>query len=469
MAKKGKAAASPKSIRSSKPAKAKAKGRPAGAPVASGKYAKLVAQVGSDSLETRLAAIRELAATRDKAAIPGLIEGLKDKNEDVVKAVVQGLGEHGEAAIPDLIDALRNKSWSVRRNAAKVLVRLGKASLDAIVDAMYSDDEDVQFWASEVLTEFGEEGLDRFLGILETGSQSNRLCAIAALGKIGSARAVPALIEQLANEAWAVRRAASDALWEIGEPAVPDLIKSLTHANTDVQFWAIQALGEIADSRAVPALVKKLKGVRTEEERITLIKALGEIADPVATDTLIKELGHKSWFVRRAAGEALWTVGPAAVEKLIEALANKNVDVRYWACKVLGEMQASEAVEPMIELLADKEWSIRSGAAYALGEIGDERAGEALLKHLEDPHEIVRKNVVIALGQIGDAKAIRSSEAALDDKSEWVRRYAAETLEKIKDKKSEGGEGAPDTCADCGSKAQPGWKFCPGCGSSLAG
>lgn len=428
------------------------------APKASPKLAKLAKQLESEDTGIRLKAVKEIASSGGSDTIPGLLEALKDKNEDVVMVALQSLGELGEAAIPSLIEALRNKSWAVRRNAAKALVRMGRRSLDAIVEAMYSDDEDVQFWASEVLAEFGEEGLDRFLEILEKGSQANRLCAISALGKIGSVRAVPALVQQLGHEAWAVRRAASDALWEIGEPAVPSLIEALDDASSDVQFWSIQALGEIADARAVPALVKKLKASESEEERINIIKAMGEIADPKATDTLIGELGQKSWFVRRAAGEALWTVGPAAVPKLVKGLASKNVDVRYWACKVLGEMQASEAVLPIIELLDDKEWSIRSGAAYALGEMGDERAGEALLKHLEDPNEIVRKNVVIALGQIGDAKAIRSSEAALGDKSEWVRRYAAESLEKIKDKKSDPASGG---CGECGFAIQPGWRFCP--------
>jgi HEAT repeat protein len=154
------------------------------------------------------------------------------------------------------------------------------------------------------------------------------------------------------------------------------------------------------------------------------------------------------------------------VDKLIKALKHKNVDVRYWACKVLGEMQAGEAVIPIVALLEDKEWSIRSGAAYALGEIGDEAAGEALLENLEDPNEIVRKNVVIALGQIGDAKAIRSSsESALGDQSEWVRRYAAKSLEKIKEK---GDEEVATDCSACGHLIEEAWKFCPGCGLDLS-
>jgi HEAT repeat protein len=349
-----------------------------------------------------------------------------------------------------------------------VLVRIGDQALTEIVKAMYSDDEDVQFWAGEVLSEFGEKAIDHFLDLLEKGSQSSKICAIKALGKTGSEKAVQPLILQLSSESWSVRKAAAEALWEVGEPAVDPLVKCLASNNPDQQYWAIQVLGEIGDPRGVQPLIEKLKSEVQEEKRISCIKALGEIEDPAAIDALIDQLGHSSWFVRRAAGEALWQIGPAAVGDLIRALKNDNVDVRYWASKVLGEMQAKEAVEPLMVLMEDPEWSIRSGAAYSLGEIGDERAAETLLKFLEDPNEIVRKNVVIALGQIGDAKAIRSSEQALEDESEWVRRYAAETLDKIKDKRLDMEQQGKKTCDTCRVQMDAGWKFCPSCGAQQA-
>ena len=425
-------------------------------------------QLKSNNTEDRKKAIRDLCKCTDEGSIEMLIRVLADDNEDVVAGAIKALCERGDESIQGLIDALKDPSWTIRKNASKALVRMGKKSLDPIIEAMRSDDEDVQFWAGEVLSEFGEEGLEKFLEILDKGSQSSKLCAIGALGKIGSDRAVDPLLSQLASDSWTIRKAAAEALWEIGQPAVTLLIRQLDAGNPDVQFWAIQILGEIGDESAVAPLIEKLRDdSQNEEKKISIIKALGEIEDPSAISELINQLGSSSWFVRRAAGEALWQIGPPAINELISALHHNNVDVRYWCSKVLGEMQAREAIDHLIGLLDDKEWSIRSGAAYALGEIGDDRAAEALMKFLEDPNEIVRKNVVIALGQIGDAKAIQSSTQALDDESEWVRRYAAETLEKLKEKKIDHQLAAGQTCLDCRAKLEDAWKFCPFCGKDV--
>jgi len=421
-----------------------------------------------DNFEVRKKAARELARQKEPETVELLIDCLADDNANVVTQAIKGLTEIEEKAIPELIKALKNPSWTIRKQASKALVSIGTKSLDSIINAMRSGDEDVQFWAGEVLSEFGAEGLDKFLELLSDKSQSARLCAIGALGKIGSKEAVEPLTEQLCEDSWTIRKAAAEALWEIGQPAVKRLITNLSAENPDIQFWSIQILGEIGDKEAVQPLIKKLDdGEQNEEKKISIIKALGEIEDDSAIDTLIEQLGSSSWFVRRAAGEALWQIGPPAIKPLIKSLNSNIIDIRYWCAKVLGEMQAREATADLLKLLKDEEWSIRSGAAYALGEIGEESSAEELMKYLEDPNEIVRKNVVIALGQIGDAKAIHSSSEALEDESEWVRRYAAETLEKLKEKKIDDNIVSGEVCSQCRGKLEPMWKHCPYCGKEL--
>ena len=421
-----------------------------------------------ESFDVRKKAVRELAKQESSETIELLISCLADDHADVVSQAAKILTEKNDDAIPALIESLKNPSWTIRKQASKVLVSIGTKSLDPIISAMRSGDEDVQFWAGEVLSEFGEEGLEKFLDLLDDKSQSATLCAIGALGKIGSSKAVKPLIGQLGEDSWTIRKAAAEALWEIGQPAVEELIIQLKAANADIQFWSIQILGEIGDKEAVQPLIEKLHdGEQNEEKKISIIKALGEIEDESAIDTLIEQLGSSSWFVRRAAGEALWQIGSPAIEPLTRSLKSTIVDIRYWCSKVLGEMQAREATPDLIALLKDEEWSIRSGAAYALGEIGDESAAEELMKCLDDPNEIVRKNVVIALGQIGDAKAIHSSTGALEDESEWVRRYAAETLEKLKEKKVDNNIIDGEVCEDCRGKLEALWKFCPFCGREL--
>ena len=55
------------------------------------------------------------------------------------------------------------------------------------------------------------------------------------------------------------REPSINKLAEIGEPAVPALIKTLKNKNQLVRCGAIEALGNIADVRAVPLLIDALK------------------------------------------------------------------------------------------------------------------------------------------------------------------------------------------------------------------
>ena len=58
------------------------------------------------------------------------------------------------------------------------------------------------------------------------------------------------------------------------------------------------------------------------------------------------------------------------VEGLIEALKDKNSDVRWRAAFALGEIKDARAVEPLIEALKDEDKYFQSVAADALGRIG---------------------------------------------------------------------------------------------------
>lgn len=134
---------------------------------------------------------------------------------------------------------------------------------------------------------------------------------------------------------------ASDAVIEIGEPAIEPLIEALKDDKMDVRYFAAKALGEIGDERAVKPLI----GLLNDEE----------------------------WFVHTMAAEALVKIGEAAVEPLIETLKDENVYIRMRAVKALVEIGDSRAVEPLIEALKealkDEEQWVREEAEEALVKI----------------------------------------------------------------------------------------------------
>ena len=81
---------------------------------------------------------------------------------------------------------------------------------------------------------------------------------------------------------------------------------------------------------------------------------------------LIPFLGHKNGWVRHHARECLVTVGKPAVPELIEALRNKNEDIRWEAAKALGQIKDPMAAPALVKALSDKNFGVRWLAAEGL-------------------------------------------------------------------------------------------------------
>lgn len=109
-----------------------------------------------------------------------------------------------------------------------------------------------------------------------------------------------------------------------------------------------------------------------------------------------------------------------------------------------------EAVEPLIQLLASKDLDARYGAAQILGDIGDERAIPALLSALGDEEIPVRFWAVDALGKFGDKGMVNAITAMLNDDSEVVQNMAKKVLIQM---------GHPETVAHLQKESRPKWWF----------
>ena len=148
-----------------------------------------------------------------------------------------------------------------------------------------------------------------------------------------------------------------------------------------------------------------------------------------AVEPLIAALGDPDLDVRVSAAAALVQISAPGFEPLIAALKDQNKDVRAVAAVTLGRI-GDAAVEPLILALQqypDK----RSGVARILGQIGDPRAVEPLIVALKDQNDYVRQWAAHALGKIGDPRAVEPLSAALKDQNEDVRKWATYALGKI--------------------------------------
>jgi HEAT repeat protein len=106
-----------------------------------------------------------------------------------------------------------------------------------------------------------------------------------------------------------VRKAAAEALVQIGAPAVEPFMAALKDESWSVRRTAAEALGQIGDARAVEPLTAALKDRNDHWLRHYAAEALGQIGDARAVEPLVAALKEPYANVRKAAAEALEALG----------------------------------------------------------------------------------------------------------------------------------------------------------------
>ena len=167
------------------------------------------------------------------------------------------------------------------------------------------------------------------------------------LGEMGDERCVEPLAGALRDGDWQVREVAIDGLGQIGSPAVDVLLKLLR--DWDVRKSAILALGKIRDERVLEPLMQQLRNDEFMEDATDALVNLGEPALP----GLIKALKDKEELVRKQAVIALGRIkSPEAIDPLIEMLQNKDWFTRLTAAAALeaiGHERGREAIKPLLK------------------------------------------------------------------------------------------------------------------------
>lgn len=208
------------------------------------------------------------------------------------------------------------------------------------------------------------------LSIGEQGRKKER--KIRYINKLRNKKDVSGVIKVLQDSDWNVCEYAIDALVEIGDlRAIPALKKATTAASARVQEKAKEALGRIR----VKGKKRKTKEEQRQEER--KIRYINKLRNKKDIDGLIKELGDSDW------------------------------GVREYAIDALAEIGDERAVAPLIKALGNKDELVRCRAAYALGEIGDLMVIPALGKAKNDSDARVREKAKEALDKIKSTEAYK--------------------------------------------------------------
>ena len=151
---------------------------------------------------------------------------------------------------------------------------------------------------------------------------------------------------------------------------------------------------------------------------------------------LIGALKYKDSSVRKEAIEALVDIGKPAVEPLIDALNDKDINIQLLAVESLGKIGDERAIEPLIKAFKDGMSLVRSAAVVALRKFKDTRAVETIIKALKDSYSDVQINAAWSLAALKDTMAVEPLIENLKDRDSEVRKAAAYALGEIGDSRA---------------------------------
>lgn len=299
-----------------------------------------------------------------------------------------------------------------------------------------------------------ERGVVRNMKTCETGEWTLQEKAVTELGLRGKEQLAcvrPELYQDMIKvmrtmlvvERWRVRRAAAEAVANIGCTQTLDLLKKMVLEDKKKEVRAeaalsIARLSKRGDKETIKLLCKVMLEDGWSIVRTSAAKGLELIGDESAFEALYKAAGEDSYStVRAQALKTLYSLG-CKTKKFKQIIAGRLEDsysrVRATACEIAGELCLREVADKVAALLLDKKYRVRIAASKALTKIAGPKQVIPVKEAFENS-EVgeFRARLVEVLGRIGTEEALKVVAEAINDKDKFVRMAAIIALCKLGD------------------------------------
>ena len=245
-------------------------------------------------LDVQRKAVDMLVQMKHPETVKYLADALKDESEYARRAAVEVLNELGDRdSVKDLLNVLKDNDWWVRSRAGDALAEIGGPKVvQAVVALIRDEDEEIRRTAIEILNATKDEAaVDHLIKATNDADWWVRERSVDALSKIGSAKALPRLLEMLGKDA-KTDTVVIRALGKIGnQDHISKLVPMLNRPERDVQVEAIKAISALADESHADTVRNVLRKIKQSDEPTIVnsaVKALKAL-DARFSETVLAE------------------------------------------------------------------------------------------------------------------------------------------------------------------------------------
>lgn len=287
-----------------------------------------------------------------------------------------------------------------------------------------------------------------------TASRPLRVAALDALGRIGSAGAVPALLPLLEGNDEEIRERATQALSRVGAASIGPVTRRILDAAPAARRALLEVLSRVKTVDSVKALLSLIGSAHPEAPR-EAAHALGELARLMTRSEVAKLRKNLEDLLKvppakapagslSASLQVMGAIGQAgAVSGVLRLTGPKypelvRRDALLAVSRILkGDQIPSKAVATLLPILQDGPSPVlRSTALEVLSSASlPASALDATLKLLENRDPAVRRFAARQLGVkgFGGQKTVKRLVSLLSDRDPSLRDVASESLGKLPD------------------------------------
>lgn len=162
---------------------------------------------------------------------------------------------------------------------------------------------------------------------------------------------VERLIRALQHRDWHIRMDAADALGALAdERAIDPLIECLKDESRHVRREAAMALGLLGDKRAIEPLIQALRG-EWDDSETSYIEAIERLGDKTSIQPLVKAFKYRSKWVRGEEDESLGKIQDVMRMEPVSTVLKDEEKVLKWESDLLQRIGDARDIEPIIEAL----------------------------------------------------------------------------------------------------------------------